>query len=160
MKHASTSDELTHACSIRCRRAQARLTSNNDVRGHSAFEHAVHQQACIDEMQEIAHSVRQKQEHAGDRLSAAAAADKAAVFQEMLDDCRRKAGDATLDRLRRLCHKHGSAATEQADDSTEEGETVLVSYHASLLGRAEGAANIYGGCVRVECIRCEDKFGH
>lgn len=91
--------------------------------------------------------------------------DEAAIYEEMLLDCRRKAGEATLDRLRKLCQKRArptagigngigtadggtasmNATTEQGEAGIDEDETVIVSYHAALLGRAEGAANIYGG---------------
>lgn len=75
------------------------------------------------------------------------------VYEEMLNDCRRKAGDATLERLRRLCQKkgggYGTGGGGGMDEVDEGGlgdeETVIVSYHAALLGRADGAANIYGG---------------
>lgn len=73
----------------------------------------------------------------------------------MLQDCRRKAGEATLDRLRKLCQKlsrpnadgdsGGGMDGEGEDLMMSEEETVIVSYHAALLGKAEGAANIYGG---------------
>lgn len=74
------------------------------------------------------------------------------VYEEMLNDCRRKAGEATLDRLRRLCQRKGSGGAgaggmmgELDECGLGEEETIMVSYHAALLGRAEGAANIYGG---------------
>lgn len=78
----------------------------------------------------------------------------------MLQDCRRKAGEATLDRLRQLCQKlgrrgsgsgasgangGGSGDTAGEEGIMEEEEMVMVSYHAALLGKAESAANIYGG---------------
>ena len=76
----------------------------------------------------------------------------AAVYDEMLQDCRRKAGEATLDRLRKLCQRLGrpdavgeGAGAEVEGLAMDEEETVVVSYHAALLGKAEGAANIYGG---------------
>lgn len=74
------------------------------------------------------------------------------VYEEMLEDCRRKAGEATLDRLRKLCQKLARPGADEAGTTGGDGigqeETVVVSFHAALLGRAEGAANIYGGCVQ------------
>lgn len=73
---------------------------------------------------------------------------KRAVYVEMLQDCRRKAGEATLERLRKLCQRRPQAADEVDElggEGMAEEETVVVSYHAALLGKAESAANIYGG---------------
>lgn len=73
------------------------------------------------------------------------------VYEEMLNDCRRKAGEATLHHLRRLCQRKGSSVSssgkggELDEDGLGDEETIIVSYHAALLGRADGAANIYGG---------------
>lgn len=75
----------------------------------------------------------------------------AEVYDEMLRDCRRKAGEVTLDRLRKLCqglsrpNADGRGGGEDEGLMMSEEETVVVSYHAALLGKAEGAANIYGG---------------
>lgn len=64
----------------------------------------------------------------------------------MLQDCRRKAGEATLDHLRRLCQRRGGGVKgDEAMEVMGEEEALIVSYHAALLGRAEAAANIYGG---------------
>lgn len=129
-------------------------------------------QACIDEMQRIVESTRQRQQQRQEQSAAAAAADaahdespptaaaepspSAEVYDEMLRDCRRKAGEATLDRLRKLCQRlsrpggdgengGGTGGSEGEGLMMSEEETVVVSYHAALLGKAEGAANIYGG---------------
>lgn len=113
-------------------------------------------------MQRIVESTRQREAAA----TAAAAPEQppsaVAVYDEMLQDCRKKAGEATLDRLRKLCQKlsrpnadengGGGAGEGRGGGGEAEGmmvmgeeETVVVSYHAALLGKAEGAANIYGG---------------
>lgn len=70
-----------------------------------------------------------------------------AIYVEMLQDCRRKAAEATLERLRKLCQRRPRAADEvdEFGEGMAEEETVIVSYHAALLGKAESAANIYGG---------------
>lgn len=124
-------------------------------------------------MQRIVESTRQLQQQrqgATATATAAAAAATAApspsaeaeVYDEMLQDCRRKAGEATLDRLRKLCQRPsrpnadrdvngdggggGSGMGGEGEGlMMSEEETVIVSYHAALLGKAEGAANIYGG---------------
>lgn len=117
-------------------------------------------------MQRIVVESLEKQHGSGDTAAAtadAAAAAAAAVYEEMLQDCRRKAGDATLDRLRKVCQKLGrpEAADAEGEEGTGEEETVMLSYHAALLGRAEGAANIYGGWVLGYplCICCGGKRG-
>lgn len=69
-----------------------------------------------------------------------------AIYEEMLLDCRKKAAEATLDRLRQLCQRGGSKV--EGDETAAmmgEEEPVIVGYHAALLGRSEDAANIYGG---------------
>lgn len=105
-------------------------------------------------MQGIVESTQQEEQ-----TSAAAAAPTAAVYAEMLQDCRRKGGEATLDRLRKLCQRLARAggnegagtgeaaivAAAAADRDISEQEAVIVCYHAELLGRADSAANIYGG---------------
>lgn len=109
-------------------------------------------------MQRIVESTynRQQEEAAARGLSPQAssptASPSAAIYDEMLQDCRRKAGEATLDRLRKLCQRLSRPAAAGRDGDGEgegaamgEEETVIVSYHAALLGKAEGAANIYGG---------------
>ena len=112
-------------------------------------------QACVDAMQSIVESTQQEERTAPAAAAAAAAAATAAVYAEMLQDCRRKAGEATLDRLRKLCQRLARAgadgtsgigdAVAAADRDIAEQEAVIVCYHAELLGRAESAANIYGG---------------
>ena len=121
-------------------------------------------QACIDEMQRIVDNTRRRQNAATASTQPPAAAQSpspspsAEVYDEMLQDCRRKAGEATLDRLRKLCQRlsrpnvdgdDGSGTGGMGDEGEglmmREEETVIVSYHAALLGKAEGAANIYGG---------------
>ena len=100
-------------------------------------------------MQRIVDSI-QREPSPGQATAPAAPAAMAAVYEEMLQDCRRKAGEATLERLRKLCQRLGRpGAAGEVDELGAEGmaeeETVVVSYHAALLGRAESAANIYGG---------------
>eukprot|EP00752_Nemacystus_decipiens_P003041 g2819.t1 len=126
--------------------------------------------ACIDEMQRIVESTRQRaatiaenqppQSAAAAAAAAAAPSPSAEVYDEMLQDCRRKAGEATLDRLRKLCQRLSRSSADGGDNGggvdgeggeglmMSEEETVIVSYHAALLGKAEGAANIYGGFLR------------
>lgn len=104
-------------------------------------------------MQRIVESTYHQQEAAGlsqQGPSSSSDTPSAAIYDEMLQDCRKKAGEATLDRLRKLCQRlsrphadrHGGDGESEA---MGEEETVIVSYHAALLGKAEGAANIYGG---------------
>ncbi|CAN0150194.1 unnamed protein product, partial [Ectocarpus sp. 12 AP-2014] len=125
--------------------------------------------ACVDEMQRIVDSTRQREQQLNPVKPPSAAAPpqasppsstspSAAVYDEMLQDCRRKAGEVTLDRLRKLCQKLSRPNANRDDDGGRMGgdggtalgeeETVVVSYHAALLGKAEGAANIYGGFLR------------
>lgn len=108
-------------------------------------------------MQSIVESAQQEEHLAPAAAAAATAAATAAVYAEMVQDCRRKAGEATLDRLRKLCQRLAragadgtagvgdAAAAAAADRDIAEQEAVIVCYHAELLGRAESAANIYGG---------------
>lgn len=108
-------------------------------------------------MQRIVESTRQGAAIAQDQPPPAAPSPSAEVYDEMLQDCRRKAGEATLDRLRKLCQRlsrpnaNGGDTGDNGVGGEGEGlmmseeETVIVSYHAALLGKAEGAANIYGG---------------
>lgn len=77
--------------------------------------------------------------------SSAGSDPKIAIYTEMLHDCRRKAGEAVLARLRQLCQKGGGDADGEDVMMMMMGEEVIVSYHAALLGRAEDAANILGG---------------
>lgn len=122
-------------------------------------------QACVDEMQRIVDSTRQRQQQldpvkppspaAPPASPPSSTSPSAAVYDEMLQDCRRKAGEVTLDRLRKLCQKLSRPNANRDDDGGRMGgeggtalgeeETVVVSYHAALLGKAEGATNIYGG---------------
>lgn len=127
----------------------------------SALQSATPYQACVDEMQAIVDSTRRQRVESrltneattGDDDATANNSAHTSVYEEMLNDCRKKAGEATLDRLRQLCQRKGSAGAAGAggmEGDLDEGglgeeETVMVSYHAVLLGRAEGAANIYGG---------------
>ncbi|CAM9593874.1 unnamed protein product [Ectocarpus sp. 4 AP-2014] len=133
--------------------------------------------ACVDEMQRIVDSTRQRQQQLDPVKPPSAAAPpqasppsstspSAAVYDEMLQDCRRKAGEVTLDRLRKLCQKLSRPNANRDDDGGHMGgdggtalgeeETVVVSYHAALLGKAEGAANIYGGFLRNRLKQAND----
>ncbi len=99
-------------------------------------------------MHRIVESTRQRQQ-AGKAADPNQPPASAEVYDEMVQDCRRKAGEATLDRLRKLCQR--LSRPDARGEGSEEGlmmseeETVIVSYHAALLGKAESAANIYGG---------------
>lgn len=99
-------------------------------------------------MQNIVESTRQRQQE-GNAAGPNQPAASAEVYDEMVQDCRRKAGEATLDRLRKLCQRlsRPDARREGGEEglAMSEEETVIVSYHAALLGKAESAANIYGG---------------
>lgn len=108
-------------------------------------------------MERAVESMTQHHDRQQQAQSASAEAGKAEVYREMLQDCRRKAGEATLDRLRKLCQLlarpnedvalGGDTSGDGLDGvkAMREEETVVASYHAALLGKAEGAANIYGG---------------
>ncbi|CAM9503182.1 unnamed protein product, partial [Scytosiphon promiscuus] len=121
--------------------------------------------ACVDEMQRIVESTHHRQGATGfsPQESSSPASPPAAVYDEMLQDCRRKAGEATLDRLRKLCQTLSRPTGDRDDDDAAgegaamgEEETVIVSYHAALLGKAEGAANIYGGFLRNRLKQAND----
>lgn len=99
-------------------------------------------------MQDIVDSARQRRGETDSTAPSDATSQdpKTAIYEEMLLDCRKKAAEATLDRLRQLCQRGGANVDgDEAAAMMGEEEPVIVGYHAALLGRSEDAANIYGG---------------
>ncbi|CAM9571419.1 unnamed protein product, partial [Choristocarpus tenellus] len=102
--------------------------------------------ACIEAMEEIVNLKRREELVQGEGWAGTKA--ETDVYSEMLQDCRKKAGDVTLDCLRQLCQRRGRADVGEDIGKGGDEEVVAVCYHAVLLGKAESGANIYGGFLR------------
>ncbi|CAN0144006.1 unnamed protein product, partial [Discosporangium mesarthrocarpum] len=65
--------------------------------------------ACVDRMQESVNLLRVAEGQTGGVMAVSGAKSSSVtdVYEEMLRDCRRKAGEATLDCLRGLCQRQG-----------------------------------------------------